>query len=360
MEQPENTTQMLDLIASPAFSVENGVVTARNRAAAQYMIESGCPIGQLLAAGQDEYEAFQDGCLYLQLSVFGHRCGASITRVEGRDIFVLEDAAESESLRSLALAARELRTPLSGILSTVDRLFPVLEAAGDAAAQEQLALINRNLFQMLRMVGNMSDAVRYSTESKQNLETANICAVIQEIFDQASVLAETAGVTIRLRNLPQGVYCAVDREMLERAVYNLLSNAIRSSPKGSCIAAEVTRHGKRLYLSIQDSGSGIPNDILGSIFTRFARAPGIEDGRQGIGLGMLLVRSAAIAHNGTVLIRQTEQGTKITLSVSLTDLSGSTLRSPVLKIDYAGERSHGLIELSDVLPASAYSVSEIN
>ncbi len=361
MEHPENSAQMLDLLMRPAFSVKDGIVTARNRAAAQYMIEPGCPISQLLATGQEEYAAFRDGCLYLQLSICDKSRGASVTHIDGQDIFLLEDEAETEALQSLALAAKELRAPLSAVLACVDRLFPTLDTEADGAVREQMASINRGLFQMLRIVGNMSDALRYCSESRSNLEAMDIRALIGEIFDRAAALAEEAGVSIRLRNLPQPVYCAINREMLERAIYNLLSNALRSAPKGSCISAEVTRHGKRLSLTVRDCGSGIPADILSSVYTRFLRAPGIEDGPQGIGLGMLLIRSAAAIHGGTVLIRQSgDHGTAITLSITITDPGSGMLRSPVLKIDYAGERDHGLIELSNILPAASYLPQNIN
>lgn len=361
MEHTESTVGMLDLIVSPAFSAENGIITAANRGAAQYMIQPGTQVAQMIASGQAEYEAFNSGCLYLQLDLCGQCRGASVTRIDGRDIFVLEDETETDALQALALAARELRTPLSGLLTTVDRLFSTLVTLENDTAQEQMAYINRSLFQMLRLVGNMSDAARYTADESRNMENADICDILQEVFDQAAVLGAQAGVAIRLQNLQQKIYCSVNREMLERAIYNLLSNALRFTPKGGSIQAVVTRHSDRLYLSIQDSGSGIPSDILGSIYSRHLRSPGIEDGKQGIGLGMVLVRAAAAAHGGTVLIQQKEgQGTKIILSFSLATPGGSALRSPVLKIDYAGERHHGLIELSDVLPADVYSVSDIN
>ncbi len=361
MEQRENPIGMLDLIASPAFSVEKGEITAVNRAAAQCMIEPGIPVADLLTTGKEEYEDFSAGSLYLQLCVCEKLRGVSITRIDGRDIFVLEDESESESLQALSLAARELRTPLSGLLATVDRLFPKLDEDADDTTQEQMALINRNLFQLLRLVGNMSDAAHYNGESRRPMETRDICAVIQEIFDQVDALAEELGVTVRLKNLHEILYCPVDQEMLERAIYNLLSNALRFSPKGSTIQAAVTKHGKRLYLTVQDCGSGISAQMLGSIYTNFQRAPGIEDSRHGIGLGMLLIRAAALAHGGTVLIQPgDQQGTKITMSISLDRKNGNTLHSPVLKIDYAGERSHALIELSDVLPPETYLPININ
>ena len=128
-------------------------------------------------------------------------------------------------------------------------------------------------------------------------------------------------------------------------------------PENGSIHASLKRCGKHLHLTIEDSGSGIAESVMGSLFHRYLRQPGIEDSRFGIGLGMVLIRSAAAAHGGTVLIDHPQDcGTRVTLSLTVSSGSGTSLRSPLLKVDYAGERDHGLLELSDVLPAKLYAI----
>ena len=68
---------------------------------------------------------------------------------------------------------------------------------------------------------------------------------------------------------------------------------------------------------------------------------------------MVLIRAAAAAHGGTVLVRTGTDGTRITLTFSLARATGE-LRSPVFRVDYAGNRDHALVELSDILPPEAY------
>ena len=110
-----------------------------------------------------------------------------------------------------------------------------------------------------------------------------------------------------------------------------------------------------LQLQIQDSGSGIAQQIRSSLFHRYLRQPGIEDSRWGLGLGMVLIRSAAANHGGTVLIDSPSgTGTRVTMTLSIRQPQEATLRSPILRVDYAGERDHALIELSDCLPAQLY------
>ena len=116
-----------------------------------------------------------------------------------------------------------------------------------------------------------------------------------------------------------------------------------------------------LRLSISDSGSGIPESIASSLFRRYLRQPGLEDSRYGLGLGMSLIRSAAIAHGGTVLVTPGIQGgTRVVLTLSAKPKSGNQLRSPIFRMDYTGGRDHQLVELSGVLPKESYKAENIN
>lgn len=358
--EKEEKTGMLDLIVSPAFCVSAGVISQVNQPAAQRMITAGTAVSQLIAIGKEEYADFSGGCLYLTLTVAGQSCGASVSRVNGLDVFVLEQEADQAELQSMALAARELRTPLASVMTIADRLFPLVGQQNDPIADEQIARINRGLFQMLRVISNMSDASRYTTTTP-NLETLDATAVLEEIFQKAAVLIRQAGITLTFTNLQEHVFCQMDTEKIERAVYNILSNSMKFTPRDGTIHARLTRTGDKLYLSVQDSGSGIPSGLLGSIYSRFRREPAVEDVRYGIGLGMVLIRSTASIHGGTVLIDQpADQGARITMSLRIHQGEGTSLRSPILKIDYAGERDHGLIELSDTLPVSLYDKRTIN
>ena len=255
----------------------------------------------------------------------------------------------------MALAAQELRQPLTGILTVADRLFPLDGADSDPNTQEQVARINRGLFQMLRIVSNMSDAYRYSQETGANQEARDIGALFDEIFQNAAPLIQHTQITLRYTGLEESVLCLADEEKLERAVNNILSNAVKFTPAGGTIDARLTRKGHMLYLTVQDSGEGISEPVKGNLYTRFQRSPGIEDSRYGIGLGTVLIRSAAACHGGTVLMEPAPgQGNRITMTMAIRQSKDGMVRSPRLRTDYAGERDNRLIELSEVLPPALY------
>ena len=353
MEQLQSTMGMLDLMVRPAFCVKDGIIAGATKDAQRHLIPVGTPIADLLTAGKDEYEAFRDGCLYLSLELHGCVFGVSVTKSGIFDIFVMEQEADQAELNAMALAAQELREPLTSVMAVADRLFPVVSE--DSASQEQVARINRGLFQMLRVISNMSDAARYSQETRYHFEIRDITAILEELFSRAAALIEQTDIRVNFRNLGGSVFTLVDEEKLERAVYNILSNALKFTPRGGTIEATLIRRGTKLYLTVQDSGVGVDPKLRSSVHARYLRQPGVEDGRFGIGLGMVLIRSAAAAHGGTVLMEHPEgMGARITMTIAIRQTRDGYFRSPTVMVDYAGERDHGLIELSDSLPSRLY------
>ena len=355
MEERLDALGMLDLMVRPGFCVKDNVIVKANQAALSLMLTPGSTICDLLHTGKNEYAAFQDGCLYLTLQLGSECWGASVTHAGEYHVFLLEQESDQAELQAMALAARELREPLTKVMTTADQLFPMAALQDDPITREQVARMNRGLLQMLRVIGNMSDAGRYCEGRAVCMETRDITMLMQEIFDHSRDLISHAGMQLSFRNLDTPVDCLIDSEKLERAVLNILSNAIKFTPKGGTIDCSLTRRGNMLSLQVQDSGSGIPDAIRGQIHSRYQRQPGIEEGRFGIGLGMVLIRAAATAHGGTVLIDHPEgSGTRITMTLAIRKAQSGSLRSHVLRVDYSGERDHGLVELSESLPPSLY------
>lgn len=352
MNQITDAMEMVSHLSQPAFCVRDGVIVHVNTAAANRMIEPGIPVSDLLKTGAEEYAEFTDGCLYLSLTVSGQELGFSVSRKNGFDLFHLVQDTENPSLQAISLAARELREPLASIMISADHLFP--EGSDDPAVNTQLSRINRGLFQMLRLISNMSDANRYASAAA-SMEIRNIPAFLDEVFGKTAALVERSGVQMTYSGIQDAIYGLVNTEMLERAILNIVSNSLKFMPKGGTIQVKLLRRNQKLYLSILDSGSGIPESTRSDLFSRYAREPGVEDGRFGVGLGLVLIRSAAQQHGGTVLVDQPAAcGTRVTMTLAIRSGAADQVCSPILKVDYAGERDHGLLELSDVLPADMY------
>ena len=354
MEYITDAMEMVDHLLQPAFCVRRGIIVNVNAAAGARLIEPGIAVAELLSTGQEEYSELNGGCLYLTLNISGKPCSACVTQKKDFDLFTLEQESSQSELQAMALAARELREPLAGVMITADQLFPLAELE-NPAVREQAARLNRGLHQILRIISNMSDAGRYTADTGSHQEIRDISAITEEVMGKAMALADCTGVKLTYRGLSEPVYSLTDAEKLERAIFNMLSNALKFTPTGGTVQASLTRRGNRLYFSVSDNGCGITDQLRGGIFSRYSREPGVEDGRHGIGLGLVLVHAAAALHGGAVLVdHPAETGTRITMSLAVRSGTGKRLRSPMLKVDYAGERDHGLLEFADILPASVY------
>jgi len=347
MEDQKDVLGLLDLLTAPGFCVKNNQIIRVNAAASALLFAEGMDVSGILSSGQEEYRHFSGGCLCLTVEKDGSAWNVSITRQQDMDVFILESDASRSELQSLALAARELRSPLSNTMLMASKLLE----QDDPEIVDTVSRLNRGLYQLLRIVGNMSDAGYTPAQSQHTLHDA--ARVMGEIMQKAQVLTEAAGISLHYSGPEESIYSLCDPVLLERAVMNILSNAVKFTPKGGTIDAVFSRSGNMLRLSIQDSGSGIAENLLRTVFYRYQRQSALEDGRHGIGLGMVLIRSAAIQHGGTVLIDQPNgKGTRITLTMAIRQnepkFSTNILR-PI-----AGGYDTGLIEFSEVLPSEMY------
>ena len=351
MQNYNQADEFLKILDRPAFAVSGGAVILSNDAAAQRQVKIGAPIDSLLLTGKEAYGAFTDGRLHLRLSIEGTIWDASVTKTLGVDLFLMERSISEQELQIMSLAALQLRSQLTELMVLTNQLFPE-ESIKDPALSAKL---NKSLLSIQRLVGNMADAPRYSNSVNYSMQTRNAPAYIREIMDKAQPLLEKAGYKLSFTAPKEEIFALISAERLERAIYNLLSNAMKFSPMGSTITATLEKCGGQLLLTVTDEGSGLLDNTNQNIFTRYLREPTIEDSRVGMGLGMLYVCAAASAHDGTVLIRQPEgKGLSVTMTLSIKTNKPGMLQSDLFPIDYSGGQDHALLELADVLPSKLY------
>lgn len=355
MIEPTRITEILSFITAPAFSVCDGAISCCNDAAQRLLIQVGTPIASLLAQNQQEYDAFQEGCLFLTLNHHNRTISASVSRIEHTNVFILEEDNDRTGLKTLSLTAANLRQPLSSMIATTANLTAALEHSNDPKVRSQLQHMNRSLCRIHRTVCNMSDALQYADGISNNMACQNIVSITETIFQKAKQLCQHCGITFEYTVPNYSILCLLDEALLERGIYNMVSNAIKFSSEGSVIHASLLHQNNRVSISVKDQGSGIPDSIMSNVFHRYQRTPGLEDGRFGLGLGLVLVRSAARVHGGTVLVDRPDQiGTRVTISFQVHQPKTTMLRSNVVRVDYAGGWEHSLLELADVMPANLY------
>lgn len=354
MSSNPDITEVLSLISQPAFYVLGDQISECNDAALRLLIAPGTAISNYIGRVSHEYDNFSNGCLILPLQINGRYSSATVTQLGPGKLFVLDAEDHTAELRTLSLTAANMRQPLSAMIASSNSLSHLIDKEQDPKVLEHIEQFNRNLYQMHRMLCNMSDVLQYADGVSKNMICQNIVSIVEAIFQKVQSLIEHCGLRLEYSVPDENILCAVDEQLLERGILNMISNAIKFSDQGGIIHASLICREKTLYISVTNHGQGIPTQLMGSIFHRYRRQPGLEDSRYGLGLGLTLVRSAAIVHGGTVLIDQPDRnGTRITMSIPIRQ-GDARLRSERITIDYAGGWDHALLELSDVLPASLY------
>ena len=352
MESSVNFPEMLEQLHCPAFIVENGIVVMANQGAIQRQIAIGSAVCDYISLGAEEYREFSQGKLCLTLRVCDVNYDACVVCNEQLHIFYLDSDYQEPELRAFALAAQHLREPLANAMTCANYLLP---ESSSEEMQNQLAQLNKNLHQLHRAICNMSDTANYEKSHSACLAYQEIRSLFEEVMEKAATYIAKGEHTLTYTNLASPVFTKVDAEKLERALLNMLSNAVKFAPKGSEIHATIRQSGKKLYFCIENINTN--SNQTANIFANYLREPGIEHPQTGIGLGMAIVRKSAALHGGTVLMELLEDAKiRLTMTIAVSAAQGDTLRSPVrMPVDYAGGYDHALTELSDILTTELYN-----
>jgi len=351
MEANKHPYPWLALMNQAAFCVKDGIVADTNNAAWLRSIHIGMPVEDMIGEHWETYNSMPEGMLFFPATIEEIPYNITVIRTKEYDIFTMEQDQYSEVLRALALAAQQLRIPLSNVMTVTDRLLASL-GDDDAQARQQTSQINRGLFQLLRIVSNMSDIDNYQWTPFAGMQMANITGVFQETMEK--IAATVSGVTISYEGPERPVLGLADTEKLERAIYNLMSNAAKFAVPGSVIEAKLTKNGDQLSFTVCNTQEAVPEEQR--FWNRYCREPAIEDSRYGLGLGMVLISRIAACHSGTVLIDHPEDNmTRVMMTISINKDDSGNIRTPVMRIgDYAGGRDKALLEFAEILPNSAY------
>ena len=220
-----------------------------------------------------------------------------------RDISKEKEAARHKS-EFVAHAAHELRTPLSAIIAYMEMLVDG-EAGDEKTRAEYYEIIQTAARRLGRMIDNILNISRIEagTVRIQKAPVA-ISVLVKEAADTLRPKAEEKKLTLSEELAPVVDRVLGDRDLLEQAVLNLISNAIKYTPEGGQILVRMSTHDNRLIrIEVTDSGVGIPKEDLPRMFEKFFRVEANKGMAPGTGLGLSLVKQVVeTVHGGEVSI----------------------------------------------------------
>ena len=235
------------------------------------------------------------------------------TVIAAYDVTDLADAVEARE-EFLTTVSHELRTPLTSVVGYTEHVVETLGADAERLGVAQaLNAIARNGDVLLERVAQLLTA----GNKRMVLAPApvDVVALVEETVAVVTPFATQAGVTLSVDG--EGVVAELDARRIEQAVENVLTNAVKFTPRGGSVTVRVAGDGERAVISISDTGVGMSAEDKQRVFDRFYRASTArENAVQGIGVGLSIVKSIVDAHGGEITI-ESEQGRGTTIGLSL-------------------------------------------
>ncbi len=248
-------------------------------------------------------------------------------KVNNRTEQLKKEKEKIESLLSikndeLANVSHEFRTPLTLILGPLDQ---VIESLKNATAISRLKVVQRNGFRLLRMVDQLLNLETFRVKTITQKSPQPISQIIDQLGTAFSDLAKEKGIVLTYEN-NTFLNFEFTPDAFEKIILNLLSNAIKYTSAGGKIRFSAIRSSDdELVIQVVDTGLGIPEDQLISIFDRYSRVLETQTEQiNGSGIGLALVKSLIEAHQGRIEVKsELGQGSCFTVYLPIIDETDS-------------------------------------
>jgi signal transduction histidine kinase len=259
---------------------------------------------------------------------------ARLYETEERNVAELQSLDRAKA-RFLASSSHDLRTPLTSIIGNIEIIQD--QEAGPLTAQQtsMLDAVSRNGRRLLNLIEDMLTISKIELGAfTSNLRPVDLGRLIPEPADLIMPSMRDAGITFELSLPEQGLMVNGDAGQLGRVLMNLLTNAVKYTPRGGRVTCTAAATDDDAVLAVEDTGMGIPKDEQASLGTPFFRASNaVRREIQGSGLGLSIVRTVVRHHHGKLQLESVEGvGTKVTIRLPL-------LRSTTLSAAAQTERA---------------------
>lgn len=306
----DNITKKLEALFSltrnPVLGMRDGKIIFSNPAAAAFFNKSLTGLASNAVLPAHILEEASDS--FLASAVVMERSAAlSATRFE--DVLVISISPDREE-RGTALFAPEsllaaLRSSTLSLRLAADQILDRADTEADERLSNYASILYHSYYSLLRLTINLDTASKLAGGGLVFLPRAtDITSLCRDLVGSVSHFAGAEGVTVSFESPETRIISCVDQEMIEQLILNLISNSLMHMHAGSDgqILVGLRIMGDRLVISVDDNGSGIPPEILSSVFTRYSEPQTLSQMASGAGLGLGIAKGLAELHGGSLII----------------------------------------------------------
>jgi signal transduction histidine kinase len=226
---------------------------------------------------------------------------------------------ELDKLKSdfMANVSHELRTPLTLILGPLEGLLSHKDSI-PPIHQENLLRIHRNAYRLYGLVNDLLDFTKLEA-GKYILaeEVIDLNRHIKDIVDDAQGLANERKLSLTFTSFPHLPFMMLDRKMIDKISLNLISNALKFTPEGGQINAQIFKDGDNIHIIVTDNGVGISPEQIPKLFERFYQVDSSSTrAHEGTGIGLAMINQFTKLMNGAITVESEEgKGSKFKVRI---------------------------------------------
>lgn len=358
----EQVLPLLELIQQPAFCIANYGSVFCNPPARLLAPVTAQELPYWLDCGMEVYEQWdRSSHLLLPVSIGTQILTVTIQPLADGTLFLLSPCETFASgTGELSVTAQVLRQPLNDLCGMAQQISETLEEVEDPLLQQQTAAMSRHIYRLTRIACDLADLdqLRDGTYPVR-ARLLDLTGFLRDFTLELSDLCEIAGYTL-LTQLPEKqLLINADSVLLERALLNLISNAMKYGRPEYPIRLSVESAATSVYFRVQNTAAKENSDMMIAAFQRLTQRGMVPDPQWGIGLGLPLALCIARSMGGTIAVEDHCSQVIVTMSLSSKrNLQDTGVRSTP-SYDYTGGMRRTLVELADVLPNDCYDSSVI-
>ncbi|MGB0127107.1 MAG: CHASE2 domain-containing protein [Rhodocyclaceae bacterium] len=221
------------------------------------------------------------------------------------DISELRAAQQSRD-ETMRFLSHDLRAPLSSIISMIDVMQEPAVEGSPAFTLSQLQNLARRA---LDLAEDFTRLARAEALDRKRFRPVDLWILLTQVADELEVIASSKGVAIKVVSdqRPGSAYALGDADLLRRAAVNLVANAVRHSPARSAVTLHLDGEADAWVMTVADEGAGIAPEQISQLFSRYVQFSGQDRfGNGGVGLGLLIVKTVAEKHGGSVDVHSSQ------------------------------------------------------